>query len=75
MTEDILMNIHTTGCYKYGSLGRIYRQTSRIEALSLSLSLIDLITFRFSSGPFCVTFYKYKKNLVRVIHHDKNKPN
>ena len=31
------MNVDTADCYKYGSLRRVYRQTSKIESISLSL--------------------------------------
>ena len=55
MVGVILMYIHTTDCYKYGGLRRVYRRASKIVSISLFLSLIGPIALRFDSGLFCVT--------------------
>ena len=51
----ILMYIYATDCYKYGSIRRVYRRTSKKATLFLFLSLISPITLCFNSSLFCVT--------------------
>jgi len=49
------IDVHTTHCYKYGSLRRVYRRARKTATLSLSPPLISPITFHFNSGLFGVT--------------------
>ena len=56
MARVILMYVHTTDCYKYGSLRRVHRRTSKIESITHTLSHCSSpITLHFNSCLVCAT--------------------
>ena len=64
------MYVDTLDCYKYGSLRSVYSRISKIESISLFLSLFKSYYFTLQLRPLLRVTRHTKDTIRRVITYD-----